>query len=208
MAKSKKTAGTVTESEEMESTATTQETTLEENTGKGEENMNSSKPLQKAFINGLKDIYFTEFAILEALPKMREAATTEELKEAFEDHELITRKQISRLEKVFRSINETPEKKNCPAIEGIIKEGEEVIESTPEGSMTRDAMLIIAAQKVEHYEIASYGGLAQMAITLGHDDAADLLERTLDEEEQTDLELTEIAEGFINFEAEEEEEEI
>ncbi len=208
MAKSKKTAGTVTESEEMESTATTQETTLEENTGKGEENMNSSKPLQKALINGLKDIYFTEFAILEALPKMREAATTEELKEAFEDHELITRKQISRLEKVFRSINETPEKKNCPAIEGIIKEGEEVIESTPEGSMTRDAMLIIAAQKVEHYEIASYGGLAQMAITLGHDDAADLLERTLDEEEQTDLELTEIAEGFINFEAEEEEEEI
>lgn len=181
---------------------------MEENTGKGEENMNSSKPLQKAFINGLKDIYFTEFAILEALPKMREAATTEELKEAFEDHELITRKQISRLEKVFRSINETPEKKNCPAIEGIIKEGEEVIESTPEGSMTRDAMLIIAAQKVEHYEIASYGGLAQMAITLGHDDAADLLERTLDEEEQTDLELTEIAEGFINFEAEEEEEEI
>lgn len=179
----------------------------EENKGeKAEENMNSNKPLQKAFLDGLKDIYYSEFAIVEALPKMREAATTEELKDAFEDHELLTRRQITRLEKVFKSIKEEPEKKKCPAIEGIIKEGEEVIKSTPEGSMTRDAMLIIAAQKVEHYEIASYGGLAQMAITLGYNDAADLLERTLEEEEQTDLDLTDIAESFINFEAEEEDE--
>ncbi len=95
-------------------------------------------------------------------------------------------------------------KKECKAIKGIIEEGEEVIKSTEDGSSTRDVALIIAAQKVEHYEIATYGGLAQLAITMGHDKAADLLERTLQEEEDTDAELTEIAETSINFDAEQE----
>ncbi|WP_238476827.1 YciE/YciF ferroxidase family protein [Chryseobacterium potabilaquae] len=92
-------------------------------------------------------------------------------------------------------------KKECAAIKGIIKEGEEIIKATEDGSMTRDAALIIAAQKVEHYEIATYGGLAQLAITMGHDKVADLLEQTLQEEEDTDYELTEIAETYINFDA-------
>lgn len=163
-----------------------------------------NSPLHKFFVSSLKDIYFAENAIIDALEKMQEAATTEELKDAFEDHQLQTKKHISRLEKVFKLIDETPAKKECEAIKGIIKEGEEVIKSTEEGSMTRDAALIIAAQKVEHYEIATYGGLAQLAITMGHDKAADLLEKTLQEEEDTDYNLTEIAETFINFDAEQE----
>lgn len=161
-------------------------------------------PLHKFFVSALKDIYYAENAIVDALEKMQEAATTEELKDAFEDHQLQTKKHISRLEKVFKLIDEKPEKKECEAIKGIIKEGEEVIKSTEEGSMTRDAALIIAAQKVEHYEIATYGGLAQLAITMGHDKSADLLEKTLQEEEETDEDLTDIAETFINFDAEQE----
>ncbi|AZA57612.1 MULTISPECIES: ferritin-like domain-containing protein [Chryseobacterium] len=169
-----------------------------------DQNEMKNSPLHKFFVSALKDVYYAENAIIEALGKMQEAATTDELKEAFEDHQLMTQKHVSRLEKVFKLINETPEKKECKAIKGIIEEGEEIIKSTEEGSMTRDAALIIAAQKVEHYEIATYGGLAQLAITMGHDKAADLLEKTLQEEEDTDYELTEIAETFINFDAEQE----
>lgn len=175
-----------------------------DNASVNESEMKNS-PLHKFFVSALKDIYFAENAIIDALDKMQEAATTEELKEAFEDHQLQTKKHVSRLEKVFKLIDETPEKKECKAIKGIIEEGEEIIKSTEEGSMTRDAALIIAAQKVEHYEIATYGGLAQLAITMGHDKAADLLEKTLQEEEDTDYDLTEIAETYINFDAEQEE---
>ncbi|RNA63961.1 ferritin-like domain-containing protein [Chryseobacterium nematophagum] len=169
-----------------------------------DENEMKNSPLHKFFVSALKDIYFAENAIIDALEKMQEAATTEELKEAFEDHQLQTKKHVSRLEKVFKLIDETPKQKECKAIKGIIEEGEEIIKSTQEGSMTRDAALIIAAQKVEHYEIATYGGLAQLAITMGHDKAADLLETTLQEEEDTDYDLTEIAETYINFDAEQE----
>lgn len=168
-----------------------------------EDEMKNS-PLHKFFVGALKDIYYAENAILEALEKMQEAASSEELKDAFEDHHLQTQKHVKRLEKVFKLIDEEPEKKECKAIKGIIEEGEEVIKSTEDGSSTRDAALIIAAQKVEHYEIATYGGLAQLAITMGHNKAADLLERTLQEEEDTDAELTEIAETSINFDAEQE----
>jgi len=161
-------------------------------------------PLQKFFIDALKDIMWAEKAIIEALPKMRDAATTDELKEAFEDHELQTRKHVSRLEKAFGLLGMKPDSKKCDAMAGILKEGDEIKNSTPEGSMTRDAALIIAAQKVEHYEIASYGGLVQLALTLDHEEIADLLERTLQEEEDTDHDLTDIAESFINFEAAEE----
>ena len=178
-------------------------TTSVDNAKVNENDMKSS-PLHKFFVSSLKDIYFAENAIIEALGEMHEAVTTEELKEAFEDHRLQTQKHVSRLEKVFRLIGEAPEKKECKAIKGIIEEGQEIIKSTEEGSMTRDAALIIAAQKVEHYEIATYGGLAQLAITMGHDKVADLLEKTLQEEEDTDYDLTEIAETFINFDAEQE----
>lgn len=161
-------------------------------------------PLYKFFLDALKDIYFAEKHILEALPKMQKAATTEELQEAFEDHHLMTQKQVSRLEKVFKSIDEKAEGKKCDAIIGIVKEGENIIKETEEGTMTRDAALIIAAQKVEHYEIASYGGLVALAETLELYKAADLLQTTLDEEEQTDRDLTDIAETSINFNASEE----
>ncbi len=186
-----------------ETPAANKNTTAVDN-AKVDGNEMKSAPLHKFFVSALKDIYFAENAIIDALEKMREAATTEELKEAFEDHQLQTKKHVSRLEKVFKLINETPEQKECKAIKGIIEEGEEIIKSTEEGSMTRDAALIIAAQKVEHYEIATYGGLAQLAITMGHDKAADLLETTLQEEEDTDYNLTEIAETYINFDAEQE----
>lgn len=163
-------------------------------------------PLYKFFLDALKDIYFAEKHILEALPKMQKAATTEELQEAFEDHHLMTQKQISRLDKVFKSIDEKPEGKKCDAIIGIVKESENIIKETEEGTMTRDAALIIAAQKVEHYEIATYGGLVALAETLELYKAADLLQTTLDEEEQTDRDLTDIAETSINFNASEEDE--
>lgn len=176
---------------------------LQKQAGNQEQNMKDSS-LHKFFVDALKDIYFAEDAILDALGKMESAATTEELKEAFEDHQLQTKKHISRLEKVFKLIDETPEKKECKAIVGIIKEREDIINSTEAGSMTRDVGLIIAAQKVEHYEIATYGGLVQLAITMNHDKAADLLDRTLEEEEETDLLLTEIAETSINVNAEQE----
>ncbi len=185
------------------SAATPKKTMTVGNTSVKKDEMKTS-PLHQFFVSALKDIYYAENAIIDALEKMQEAATTEELKDAFEDHQLQTKKHVSRLEKVFKLIDEEPEKKECEAIKGIIKEGEEIIKSTEEGSMTRDAALIIAAQKVEHYEIATYGGLAQLAITMGHDKAADLLEKTLQEEEDTDYQLTEIAETSINFDAEQE----
>ncbi|WP_312900991.1 ferritin-like domain-containing protein [Chryseobacterium taichungense] len=195
------TTGTSTSS--TSTTGSSKKTASVDNATVGKNEMSNS-PLHKFFVSALKDIYYAENAIIEALGKMQEAATTEELKEAFEDHQLQTQKHVSRLEKVFKLINETPEKKECKAIKGIIEEGEEIIKSTEEGSMTRDAALIIAAQKVEHYEIATYGGLAQLAITMGHDKAADLLEKTLQEEEDTDYDLTDIAETYINFDAEQE----
>jgi len=201
------TTGTGTNSTENTSGAlnnSENDTTLHVGNATVEKSEMKNAPLHKFFVDALKDIYYAEDAIMKALVNMQEAATTEELKDAFEDHHLQTKKHISRLEKVFRSIDETPEKKKCEAIEGLIKEGQEIIKSTEEGTMTRDAALIIAAQKVEHYEIATYGGLVQLAITMGHDKAADLLERTLEEEEDTDYNLTEIAETYINFEAEQE----
>jgi ferritin-like metal-binding protein YciE len=201
--KDSSTTGTGTSSTSATGSASSKKTASVDNATVDKDEMQSS-PLHKFFVSALKDVYYAENAIIEALGKMQEAATTEELKEAFEDHQLLTQKHVSRLEKVFKLINETPEKKECKAIKGIIEEGEEIIKSTEEGSMTRDAALIIAAQKVEHYEIATYGGLAQLAITMGHDKAADLLEKTLQEEEDTDYELTEIAETFINFDAEQE----
>jgi len=160
--------------------------------------------LEKFFDDQLKDIYYAEQQITKALPKMQSAATTEELKEAFDDHLYQTTKQIKRIEKIFEKLGKQAEGKKCEAIDGIIKEAETIISETKEGTMTRDAALIIAAQKVEHYEIATYGGLVQVAITVGLHDIAELLDKTLIEEEQTDSLLTDIAERYINIEAEEE----
>lgn len=157
--------------------------------------------LQELFLDSLKDIYYAEKAILKALPKMRKSATSQELKSAFEDHALVTKEQILRLEQVFESLGEKAKGKKCEAIEGLIKEAEGIIEDTDEGTSTRDVGLILGGQKVEHYEIATYGGLRQLAETLGHSEAAELLQQTLDEEKETDMLLTEIAENNINYQA-------
>jgi ferritin-like metal-binding protein YciE len=161
-------------------------------------------PLEKFFLNELKDIYNAEQQLLKALPEMQKAATTEELEDALEDHLKQTERHVKRLEKVFQLIGKSPIGKKCEAMEGLIKEGKAVINDTKEGSMTRDAALIIGAQKIEHYEIATYGGLVQLAITMGLHKAADMLEKTLNEEEEADRYLTEIAETHINMEAEDE----
>ena len=170
----------------------------------GMENKNNNSELEKFFLDALQDIYYAEAKIEESLAKIKHKATSEELQEAIEDHELVTKKQILRLEKVFKLLGEEAKKKKCDAIDGILKEVDEMVKSTKDGSMTRDVAIIIGAQKVEHYEIATYGGLVQIAITLGYEKVADLLEITLDEEEETDYLLTEIAEEHVNFEAAEE----
>jgi ferritin-like metal-binding protein YciE len=172
----------------------------------GISNGTSGQPslLEKFFTDQLKDIYYAEQQLLKALPEMQKAATTEELEDAFAEHTRQTERHVKRLEKVFQSIGRNPEGKKCEAMDGLIKEARTIISETKEGSMTRDAALIIAAQKVEHYEIASYGGLVQLAVTMGLNRVADILEKTLNEEEDTDQLLTFIAESHINMEAEDE----
>lgn len=155
-------------------------------------------PFEKLFEDLLKDIYWAELHLVKALQKMSEAATTPELQDAFEDHLYTTKKHASRLERVFKLIGKPAQGKKCAAMEGLTEEADEIIKNTEDGTMTRDAGLIIAAQKVEHYEIASYGSLVQVALTLGYDEAAHILERTLNEEEKADHTLTIIAETHIN----------
>lgn len=162
--------------------------------------------LREFFIEELKDIYYAEKHIAKTLPKMKKAATSPELKQAFEDHKVMTLEQVTRLEKVFELLGEKAKGKKCEAIEGITKEGEGIIEETENGTATRDVGLILAAQKVEHYEISTYGGLSQLAQTLGEDEIASLLGQTLEEEKQTDLLLTGIAENNVNYQAAQEEE--
>lgn len=168
---------------------------------------NTYGPLFKFFTEGIKDLYWAEKAIEGLLKKNKTLAYTEELSDAIEDHEEETRKHIRRLEKIFSALNMSPEGNKCEAVAGIIKEAEETISDTPPNSMTRDAVIIIMAQKIEHYEIASYGGLLQIALTFNMGSIATLLEKTLFEEEQADLILSDIAESFINMEAAEEDEE-
>lgn len=160
-----------------------------------------SPVLHEFFIDELKDIYWAEKHLTKALPKMQKAATSEELQKAFADHLKQTEGHVERLEQVFESLGEKATAKKCEAMEGIVKEGESIIEDTEEGTSTRDVGLILAAQKVEHYEIATYGGLHQLAITMGHDEAASLLEETLNEEKEADSLLTSIAENHVNYDA-------
>ena len=169
--------------------------------------MMNNTQLEKFFTDALKDIYWAEKHLTKALPKMKKAATTEELQDAIEDHLAQTQEHVSRLEEVFEMLGKKAQAKKCDAMEGLVKEGESVIEETEDGSMTRDVGIIISAQKVEHYEIAAYGGLTQLARTMGLEDVAGILHQTLEEEKQTDMLLTEIAENDINWEAEQEDEE-
>ncbi|MBO9661191.1 MAG: ferritin-like domain-containing protein [Chitinophagaceae bacterium] len=150
----------------------------------------------------MKDIYWAEKHLTKALPKMQEAATTEELRNAIGDHIIQTEEHVSRLEQVFDMMGQKAQAKKCDAMEGLVKEAESILDETEEGSMTRDVAIIVASQKVEHYEIASYGSLVTLATTMGLYDVAEVLLTTLDEEKQTDEVLTAIAENDINWEAE------
>lgn len=164
-----------------------------------QQNMNMQQtPFEKLFEDMLKDMYWAETELVQALNEMSDAATTEELKDALADHAYMTNRHVRRLEKVFSMLGKEKESQKCEAMEGLIREGRRVMEETEDGSMTRDAGLIISAQKVEHYEMAAYGSLVQVALTLGHQEVADILEQTLEEEEDTDLLLTEIAETCVN----------
>ena len=160
--------------------------------------------LQELFKNELKDIYWAEKYLVKSLPKMQKAAESEELKNAIADHIVVTEEQVARLEEVFEMMEWKVQAKKCEGMEGLIEEGKQVMEEMAKGP-TRDAGIIISAQKVEHYEIAAYGGLAQLARTMGRTDVADLLSTTLEEEKETDMLLTQIAEASINEEAAEEE---
>ena len=161
--------------------------------------------LEEFFCDELKDIYWAEKHLVKTLPKMQKAATSADLKQAFADHLETTKEHVTRLEEVFGLMGKKPQAKKCDAMAGITEEGAGIIEETEKGTATRDVGLILAAQKVEHYEISTYGGLAQLARTLGHDDVADILETTLGEEKEADTLLTDIAENGVNYEASEEE---
>jgi ferritin-like metal-binding protein YciE len=161
--------------------------------------------LKDFFQDEIKDIYWAEKNILKALPKMKKAATSPELQSAFEEHYAQTQTHVERLEEVFALLGKKPQAKKCDAMAGIIEEGTGIIEETEKGTATRDVGLILAAQKVEHYEISTYGGLAQLAETLGLNEIKELLGSTLEEEKQTDEKLSQIAESSVNYQAAEEE---
>lgn len=164
----------------------------------------AAEGLRELFVDSLKDIYWAEKALTKALPKMAKNATSENLINTINDHITVTEEQVSRLEQVFESIGEKATAKKCEAMEGLIKEGESIMQETQQGPV-RDAGIIGASQKIEHYEIATYGTLAAFAQTLGEDDALELLQQTLDEEKEADMLLTEVAYNNINFEASDEE---
>jgi len=157
--------------------------------------------LLELFVAEIKDIYWAEKHLVKALPKMKAAASSPELQAAIETHLEQTKEHVVRLEQVFEKLEEKPQAKKCEAMEGLIEEGEDIIEDTEDGSATRDVGIILAAQKVEHYEIAAYGGLTHLAKTLGHEEIADLLGQTLAEEKEADVLLSGIAENDINYQA-------
>ncbi|HZH94389.1 MAG TPA: ferritin-like domain-containing protein [Flavisolibacter sp.] len=168
---------------------------------KGTAQIDEASLLRELFMDELKDIYWAEKHLTKALPKMRKAATSPELASAFENHLVQTNEQIARLEQVFEMLDEKARAVKCEGMEGLVKEGEKVMEDTPKGTAVRDAGLIISGQKIEHYEISAYGSLAQLAKTLGLNEVADIFQTTLDEEKQTDQLLSELAISSININA-------
>jgi ferritin-like metal-binding protein YciE len=159
------------------------------------------KMLDELFHETLKDIYYAENKLTKAIPKMAKAAQSKDLKKAFEKHANETKGQVARLEKVFKIIGKKPQGKTCAAINGIIKEGDEVAKDF-KGSPALDAGLLAAAQAVEHYEISRYGTLKAWAEELGDNESAKLLNETLTEEKTTDEALTRLAESVVNQRAE------
>jgi ferritin-like metal-binding protein YciE len=168
--------------------------------------LNDGSKLHKLLVDELKDIYWAEKALTKAIPKMIKNASSEELIAALEEHLTETEEQVAKVEEVFEILGEKAQAKKCEAMEGLIKEAEELMSDNEEG-VIRDAAIISAGQKVEHYEIASYGTLVAFANTLGYTDAAEILEEILEEEKNADMKLTEVAETAVNIEAAEEDEE-
>jgi len=156
--------------------------------------------LRDLYVEQLKDLYSAETQLVDALPKMAEAATHPQLKTAFRDHLAETRQHVERLEKIFSGMNEKPKGETCEGMKGLVKEGEEMMKMKGEPEVI-DAGLIAAAQRVEHYEIAGYGTVRTYAELLGEPEAVRILERTLKEEEMADEKLTQIAESRVNEEA-------
>ncbi|ODS86657.1 MAG: hypothetical protein ABS46_00735 [Cytophagaceae bacterium SCN 52-12] len=171
------------------------------NNNKGGRSAARESALTELFVNSLKDINWAEKQLVKSLKKMAKAATSDQLRAAFEEHATQTEGHVERLAEVFTSLGKRPTSKKCDAMEGLISEAEELIEETEEGTEVRDAALIAAAQKVEHYEIATYGTLRTLAGTLNLNEAKRLLEQTLEEEKQADVLLTEIAVNYVNEEA-------
>jgi ferritin-like metal-binding protein YciE len=165
----------------------------------------SMDSLKDLYIDELKDLYNAENQLLKALPKMAKKASAPELKRAFQDHLVQTEGHVNRLEKIFKGLGEKPTGKTCKAMKGLVEEGKEIIEEDGDESVL-DAALIGAAQRVEHYEIAGYGVVRTFASLLGENSAVDLLQRTLNEEGETDKKLTALAETVINVDASEAEE--
>ena len=176
---------------------------------KSQSNSSNSKVahgLNQLFEDMLKDIYWAEKALTKALPKMIKKATSGELVDALESHLEETRGHVDRCEQVFEKLGKAAKAKKCEAMEGLIKEAKEIMETTEDG-VVRDAGIIAAGQKVEHYEIASYGTMCAFAKILGQEEIASILEKTLNEEKQADEKLTQVAESSINMEAAEKDEE-
>jgi ferritin-like metal-binding protein YciE len=174
--------------------------TTKQSAGKTKPTSQAAEDLKELFEDELKDIYWAEKALTKALPKMAKNASSEELKAAITEHLAVTQEQVARMEQVFEILGKKAQAKKCEAMEGLIKESEEIVESTEIGAV-RDAGIISACQKVEHYEIASYGTLVSFATALGEDKVAKLLKTTLDEEKEADSKLTDVAENTINAEA-------
>ena len=168
--------------------------------GKVPAKKDAAQELQDFFEDGLKDLYWAEKALTKALPKMKKNATSAKLKEAINGHLEETRTHVTRLESVFKSIGKKPQAAKCDAMDGLLKEGEGILEETETGAV-RDAGIIAAAQKVEHYEIASYGTLATYAKMMGHKEALKLLLATLAEEKKCDKDLTKLAKSEVNVKA-------
>lgn len=162
--------------------------------------MRKINTLEELLIHELQDLYDAEQHIVKALPKMAKAASSPHLRAAFEEHLNASRIHVSRLEQVFSALGQTVKGETCKGIKGLLDEGEHLIDERAD-PMVKDAGLIVAAQKVEHYEIVAYASLKTWALTLGHERVADLLQRTLEEEKETDHKLTELAESSINVQA-------
>ncbi len=169
----------------------------------GSEGQEQNNELHDLFLEELADVYNAEQQLTKALPKMAKAARNEELRQGFETHLQETEGQIARLEQVVEALGQSMQRKTCKAMKGLIEEGSEIMQEQ-KGSPALDAALIAAAQKVEHYEIASYGTLCAWAKQMGHDEALELLHETLEEERATDERLTQLAESLANVEAEQE----